>query len=74
MAGGDEAAARILGIADHPPNAEEGHLDDFSSQHPQGTNFLLGDGSVRLITESIDLDIYAAMATRNRHEIIEDLP
>jgi prepilin-type N-terminal cleavage/methylation domain-containing protein len=74
VAGGEEAVARILGIADHPPNADGGHLDDFSSAHPQGTNFLLGDGSVRLITETIDLHVYAAMATRNRHEIIEDLP
>lgn len=73
VTGGEEAIARILGIADHPPNAEGGHLDDFSSQHPQGTNFLLGDGSVRLISETIDLQIYQSMSTRNRHEIIEDL-
>jgi prepilin-type N-terminal cleavage/methylation domain-containing protein len=74
VTGGEEAIARILGIADHPPNAEGGHLDDFSSEHPQGTNFLLGDGSVRLISETIDLQIYQSMSTRNRHEIIEDLP
>jgi hypothetical protein len=62
--GGDEAFARILGIADHSPNAEGNHLDDLMSQHPAGTNFLLGDGSVRLIPETIDLKVYQAQATR----------
>ncbi len=74
VVGGDEAAARILGIADHAPNAVGGHLDDFSSEHPQGTNFLLGDGSVRLISESIDLNAYARMATYDGHEVIDDMP
>ena len=63
VAEGDEAMARILGITDHAPNAPGGHLDDFSSQHPAGTNFVLGDGSVRLITESIDLELYRSLAT-----------
>ena len=74
VVGGDEPVARILGIADHAPNAEGGHLDDFSSEHPQGTNFLLGDGSVRLISESIDLRVYASMATRDGHEVIDGMP
>ncbi|MCO6459035.1 MAG: DUF1559 domain-containing protein [Pirellulaceae bacterium] len=60
----EESLARALGIADHAPNAAGGHLDDFSSEHPAGTNFLLGDGSVRLITETIDLEVYRALATR----------
>jgi prepilin-type N-terminal cleavage/methylation domain-containing protein len=60
---GDEAMARILGIADHPPNLPGGHLDDFSSRHPAGTNFLVGDGSVRLIVESIDLEVYRSLVT-----------
>jgi prepilin-type processing-associated H-X9-DG protein len=61
---GDEAFARILGIADHPPNSEGIHLDDFMSQHPGGTNFVLADGSVRLIVETIDLAVYCGQATR----------
>lgn len=68
--GGEEAMARILGIADHPPNAPGGHLDDFSSRHPSGTNFLTGDGSVRLITESIDLEVYRALVTIAGREAI----
>jgi prepilin-type N-terminal cleavage/methylation domain-containing protein len=70
---GDEAYARILGIADHPPNSDEIHLDDFMSQHPMGTNFLLADGSVRLISETIDLNIYIAQSTRAGNEpVISD--
>lgn len=61
--GGEEAFARILGIADHAPNHPTGHFDDFSSNHGHGTNFLLGDGSVRLFSQDVDLDAYQAMAT-----------
>jgi prepilin-type N-terminal cleavage/methylation domain-containing protein len=45
---GDEAFARILGIADHPPNTEGAHLDDFMSQHPDDrSECLRGDGHAR---------------------------
>ncbi len=70
--GGEESMARILGITDHPPNAAGGHLDDFSSEHPAGTNFVLGDGSVRLVTETIDLNVYRALATRSGGEVVGD--
>lgn len=68
---GEEAMARILGIADHPPNHPGAHLDDFTSEHPAGTNFVLGDGSVRLIVETIDLNVYVGMATRAGGEVIQ---
>lgn len=68
---GEEAFARILGIADHPPNAEGNHLDDLMSQHPAGTNFLLSDGSVRLIVETIDIPVYQALATRAGAELVD---
>jgi prepilin-type processing-associated H-X9-DG protein len=67
---GDEAFARILGIADHPPNSDDGHLDDFMSQHPGGTNFILADGSVRMIAETVDLAVYTAQATRGGGEAV----
>ena len=42
---GDEAFARILAIADHPPNDDGAHLDDLGSYHPGGTSFAYVDGS-----------------------------
>ena len=64
-AGGEEAFARILGIADHPPNHISGHFDDFSSFHPVGVHFVYGDASVHLIPSSIDEDVYKALLTRH---------
>ncbi|MFM9117036.1 MAG: DUF1559 domain-containing protein [Planctomycetota bacterium] len=61
---GEESLARVLGIVDHSPNYSGAHLDDFTSQHKAGANFVLGDGSVRLIVSTIDLKVYAAMGTR----------
>ena len=66
--GGNEAMARVVGVADHAPNHPGGHLDDFSSEHPAGINFVLGDGSVRLINRTVDLEVYRAMVTRSRRE------
>ncbi len=70
---GDEALARILGVADHAPNSAQAHLDDFSSQHPQGAHFLMADGSVQMIVESMDLAEYRALATRQGNEILYQL-
>ena len=42
----------------------------FGSRHTQGSNFLLGDGSVRFVRQSIDLRTYAAAATRNGGEVL----
>lgn len=67
---GEEAIARILGIADHAPNHPGAHLDDFTSEHPAGTNFLLADGSVRLLVETIDLGVYQGLATRAGGEVV----
>jgi hypothetical protein len=69
VSGGEEAFARVLGIADHPPNHPGAHLDDFTSEHPAGTNFLSADGSVRLVVETIDLGVYAGLATRAGGEV-----
>ena len=66
-----EAEARIIGSVDHTPNSHVRHFDDFSSQHPGGANFTLADGSVRFITEFIDLDVYQGLATRHNHEVIQ---
>jgi prepilin-type N-terminal cleavage/methylation domain-containing protein len=55
----------VLGTAGYPPNSKEEDTHNFSSRHPMGTNFLLGDGSVRLIREDINEAIYHALSTRD---------
>ena len=42
----------------------------FKSQHPGGANFVLGDGSVHYITDSIDYIQYNAFGTPNSGEIV----
>lgn len=36
----------------------------FSSHHPGGANFALGDGSVRFISETVDTEVYAQLGHR----------
>lgn len=42
----------------------------FASQHSGGGMFTFGDGSVRFISESIDLSTYRALGTMNRGEAV----
>ena len=46
------------------------HGTDFSSYHPGGCHFLLGDGSVFFLPEDIDQGVLAALATRAGGESI----
>ena len=66
----EEPFARIVGSTDHTPNHKDGHFEDFGSHHPQGANFVSCDGSVRLITDLIDLQVYHGLTTRNGREIV----
>jgi prepilin-type processing-associated H-X9-DG protein len=70
VSGGEDNFVRILGVADHPPTHPTGHFDDFGSYHPTGANFLLGDGSVRLISQDIDQRVYQGMASKSGGEFI----
>ncbi len=65
------AAERIVGSADHTPNNPVGHFEDFSSYHTAGAQFILSDGSVRMLTQFIDLDVYHALVTRANSEVIQ---
>jgi prepilin-type processing-associated H-X9-DG protein len=47
--------------------------NDIRSMHPQGANGLFADGSVSFLNESIDLEVLAAICTRNGNETIPDL-
>jgi prepilin-type N-terminal cleavage/methylation domain-containing protein len=70
--GGEEAFARVLGVADHAPNHPQSHFDDFSSYHTRGVHFLLGDGSARFVGQSIALNVYQALCTRAGGEPAND--
>ncbi len=65
-----ESQARIVGVADHPPNSPAGHFEDFRSYHTGGANFMRADGSVQWLPNTINEDIYRAMATRSGGEAI----
>ena len=65
------AAARVIGASDHTPNSPVGHFEDFRSNHAGGAQFILSDGSVRMITQFIDLDVYHALTTRANKEVID---
>jgi prepilin-type processing-associated H-X9-DG protein len=41
-----------------------------SSNHPGGVNLLLGDGSVKFIKDSVSLQTWRALGTRNGGEVI----
>jgi prepilin-type processing-associated H-X9-DG protein len=43
-----------------------------SSRHTGGVNMLLCDGSVRFVTQSIDLLLWRAVGTRNGGEVLND--
>ncbi len=70
IAEGEEAFQRVCGSADHTPNHPATHFDDFSSNHTGGAQFLLGDGSVRFISQSIDSGTYQALATIRGDEVV----
>ncbi len=56
--------------AEHTPSSPNMDDRDAASRHDGGTNFLLGDGSVRLLKNSINLNVYQALSTRAGGEVI----
>jgi prepilin-type N-terminal cleavage/methylation domain-containing protein/prepilin-type processing-associated H-X9-DG protein len=55
------------------PNNPLGHVEDASSRHSGGVNFLFGDGSVRFLRETIRPDLWEALGTRNGCEPISSV-
>lgn len=54
----------------HAPNHPFGHTDEMYSEHPGGSNILLGDGSVRFVRETIYPYTWVALSTRHGGEVI----
>ena len=53
----------------HAPNNPFGHTDEMYSEHVGGAHVLMGDGSVRFISQYIDPFTWVALSTRNGGEI-----
>ncbi len=45
------------------------NVQGFRSRHPGGLQFARADGSVQFVSETIDMDAYIALSTRNRGDI-----
>ncbi|MEM8913026.1 MAG: DUF1559 domain-containing protein [Planctomycetota bacterium] len=55
----------------HPVNFPTYHVGQMYSQHPGGGFVNLGDGSVRFITNFVDLYIWAEMSSMDEREVID---
>jgi prepilin-type N-terminal cleavage/methylation domain-containing protein/prepilin-type processing-associated H-X9-DG protein len=66
-------SALVLGhCGPHMPNDSiVTDADAMSSNHSAGVNFLFGDGSVRIIINSISQQAYDALATREGNEVVD---
>jgi prepilin-type N-terminal cleavage/methylation domain-containing protein len=70
VSGGENPIVRVLGDTDVTPNRDLIHIDEFASYHTGGAQFVLGDGAVRFISTSIDLDVYRNLASRASGDVV----
>jgi len=55
----------------HPPNSWTSAPCQMFAEHPGGCNVMLGDGSVRFISEDIHQPTWAAMSSRAKGDIVD---
>jgi prepilin-type processing-associated H-X9-DG protein len=52
-------------------NNPNDRVREFASLHPGGANFLMADGAVRFVADTIPLRVYQALATLQGGEVID---
>lgn len=70
MPAGDGCIPAIVCGSTHDGFDNSGEHHSYSSWHPNGANFLLGDGSVRFIPSSIKREIIQSLSTREGGEAV----
>jgi type II secretory pathway pseudopilin PulG len=71
IAKGTNPFARILGSSNAAFDAKERHSSDYRSAHASGSHFVILDGSVRFISDKLDLKTFQALTTRAGGEVVE---
>lgn len=66
----DDHGHMVLFQTGHTPNSPYSDDRDVSAPHRGYANFLIGDGSVRLIPEVVDFELYQSMSTRAGGEVL----
>lgn len=56
----------------HPPNFPTLHVCQMQSEHPGGAYVVLGDGSVRFVSETIERATFAALTSMAEGEVVGD--
>jgi len=56
----------------HPVNFPTLHVGQMYSQHAGGGHACLGDGSVRFLSENMDLLLFAELSSMREGEIIDE--
>ena len=56
----------------HPPNSPLCHVCQMYSEHGDGANVLMGDGSVHFISQFIHQPTWAALSSRAKREIVRE--
>ncbi len=55
----------------HPINFPTYHVGQMFAEHPGGGQICLGDGSVRLVAETIDLFVWAELSSMGEGEVVD---